>query len=204
LSTGTTGTRRTGWAGPSVAAGLAVIATVLVIGLFLWVDTGSPAPVVAAGSTLPATRAAVATSAGQTAVPTQSTPVDAGGSSLTSTAALTPPSTTGPVGSSKGGAARAAVDPQLAAKALKVLQAVDGTGKPPKGYQGGRAFQNDGRGGTALLPRRQLGGGVVTYLEYDVNPYRPGVNRGPQRLVLGSDRSAYVTGDHYVSWWQLR
>ncbi len=89
-------------------------------------------------------------------------------------------------------------------KARYVLAVVDATGEAPSGYVGGRQFMNDERGGTTALPRRDRGGRAVTYHEYDVNPRRSGVNRGPQRLVVGSDGSAYLTADHYVTWERLR
>jgi len=33
--------------------------------------------------------------------------------------------------------------------------------------------------------------------EYDRYPYTPGVRRGPDRIVIGSDGSRYFTSDHY-------
>ncbi len=44
----------------------------------------------------------------------------------------------------------------------------------------------------------------MEYHEYDVNPRRSGVNRGPQRLVVGDDGSAWYTADHYESWVRIR
>jgi guanyl-specific ribonuclease Sa len=90
------------------------------------------------------------------------------------------------------------------AKALVVLTIVDETGEPPAGYVGGRQFMNDGRGGTAPLPRYDASRRQIVYHEYDVNPHRSGVDRGPQRLVVGNDGSAWCTADHYVSWTRLR
>jgi guanyl-specific ribonuclease Sa len=91
----------------------------------------------------------------------------------------------------------------LRTKARGVLAVVDATGAAPKGYVGGRRFMNDGRGGTEPLPRTS-GGRTVVYHEYDVNPFREGVDRGAQRLVVGDDGSAYCTPDHYDSWIRLR
>jgi guanyl-specific ribonuclease Sa len=99
------------------------------------------------------------------------------------------------------------VDPRagdVRAKAEAVLAVLDRTGKAPQGYVGGRQFLNDGRGGTSPLPRTSAQGLSLRYTEYDVNPFRKGVNRGPQRLVVGSDGSAYVTADHYLTWFRLR
>jgi guanyl-specific ribonuclease Sa len=90
------------------------------------------------------------------------------------------------------------------AKVLTVLEVVDSTGQPPPGYVGGRRYFNDGRGGTATLPSIDAEGNPLQYKEYDVNPRRPGVNRGPQRLVVGADGSAFYTPDHYDSWTRVR
>ena len=91
----------------------------------------------------------------------------------------------------------------LRTKAEYVLSVIDATGQVPSGYVGGRQFMNDGRGGTTALPRTSSGS-AITYREYDVNPKVNGINRGPQRLIIGSDGSAYVTGDHYLTWGRLR
>jgi guanyl-specific ribonuclease Sa len=70
-------------------------------------------------------------------------------------------------------------------------------GKAPAGYKGGRTFMNDGRGGGQVLPQTDATGQRVSYREYDVNPFQSGVNRGPERIVIGSDGSAYYTSNHY-------
>ncbi|WP_245581263.1 ribonuclease domain-containing protein [Propionicicella superfundia] len=44
----------------------------------------------------------------------------------------------------------------------------------------------------------------VAYREWDVNPYTKGVNRGTERIVTGSDGSAYWTGDHYDTFLMFR
>jgi guanyl-specific ribonuclease Sa len=108
------------------------------------------------------------------------------------------PSSSSP--SSSSGSTRAAVP----ASVLSVLTVVEATGQPPRGYVGGRHFLNDGRGGTRLLPEADAQGRPVRYTEYDVHPHRPGVNRGPQRLVIGDDGSAYYTADHYETWTRIR
>jgi len=60
---------------------------------------------------------------------------------------------------------------------------------------GGRHFGNFER----RLPERDLQGRAIKYREWDVKPKRAGVNRGPERLVTGSDGSAWYTRDHYDS-----
>jgi guanyl-specific ribonuclease Sa len=77
---------------------------------------------------------------------------------------------------------------QIPAKAHAVLKAIqDRGGEPPSDYVGGRTFQNRER----RLPRGH-------YREYDVNPNRPGKNRGSERIVIERRTGkAYYTGDHY-------
>jgi guanyl-specific ribonuclease Sa len=133
-------------------------------------------------------------------------PVVTSGAGVTSGAAATsrPAVTADRTVSAPPPTAQPSAGAPVRAKALYVLGVVDATGQAPQGYVGGRQFLNDSRGGTTLLPRRDAAGAAVTYHEYDVNPRRPGVNRGPQRLVVGSDGSAWVTADHYVTWSRLR
>ncbi|MCA9192399.1 MAG: DUF4150 domain-containing protein [Planctomycetales bacterium] len=76
-------------------------------------------------------------------------------------------------------------------------------GAPPKGHKGGKTFENDGRMDKAtgkpgeILPKTDADGRPITYKEYDVNPYQKGVDRGPERIVIGSDGNAYYTSNHY-------
>jgi guanyl-specific ribonuclease Sa len=71
-------------------------------------------------------------------------------------------------------------------------------GEPPPGYVGGRTFYNDGRDGEQLLPTG------ISYREYDVNPHMKGQNRGAERLVIGSDGSAWFTANHYRTYTRIR
>jgi dienelactone hydrolase len=90
--------------------------------------------------------------------------------------------------------------PGVPAKVAKVLQHVDETATALDGYEGGRNFLNLEK----LLPEKDAQGRRLRYREWDVNPLKPGVNRGPERLVTGSDGSAYFTGDHYRSFKRIR
>jgi guanyl-specific ribonuclease Sa len=94
-------------------------------------------------------------------------------------------------------AAGSVEDAAVPANARSTLEQVRETGRAPAGYKGGGNFLNDGRGGGQVLPKVDASGKPITYREWDVNPYQKGVNRGSQRLVTGSDGSAYYTGDHY-------
>lgn len=77
--------------------------------------------------------------------------------------------------------------------ALDVLRYVRSNGTAPDGYVGGREFQNREK----RLPAKTTGGDRIRYSEWDVHPKVKGQNRGPERLVTGSDRSAWYTADHY-------
>jgi|SRR5262245_6096331 len=85
-------------------------------------------------------------------------------------------------------------------KVLKVLAHVDEHKEAMDGYEGGRSFGNFER----RLPQTDDKGRRIKYREWDVNPLRPGVNRGAERLVTGSDGSAYFTDDHYASFKKVR
>jgi guanyl-specific ribonuclease Sa len=105
---------------------------------------------------------------------------------------------------SKKGSAAAKDDLRLPkgvpAKVAKVLKYIDEHHKAPDGYEGGRTFGNFEK----LLPLKDDKGRSIKYHEWDVNPHKPGVNRGPERLVTGSDGSAHYTGDHYKSFKKIR
>ena len=88
-------------------------------------------------------------------------------------------------------------------KVLAVLDVIDRTDRAPAGYRGGTQFMNDGRDGGEVLPRTGADGKPVAYREWDVNPYT-GANRGTERLVTGSDGSAWYTNDHYDSFVRIR
>jgi dienelactone hydrolase/guanyl-specific ribonuclease Sa len=100
--------------------------------------------------------------------------------------------------------AKTAIAPKTPAgvpeKAMKVLEFVDKNGRAPDGYEGGRNFGNFEK----RLPERDGSGSRLRYREWDVNPLRQGVNRGAERLVTGSDGSAYYTSDHYNSFKKIR
>ena len=82
--------------------------------------------------------------------------------------------------------------PQQAWDTLEYLKTHNG--HPPENYKGGKLYENDGRNGGQKLPK-----GGEQYREYDIYPKRSGVGRGKERIVLGSDGSAWYTFDHYLS-----
>lgn len=85
-------------------------------------------------------------------------------------------------------------------KAIKMLAHVDQHADAPDGYEGGRTFGNFEK----RLPQSDAKARKIKYREWDVNPLKPGVNRGPERLVTGSDGSAYFTDDHYSTFKKIR
>jgi guanyl-specific ribonuclease Sa len=97
-----------------------------------------------------------------------------------------------------------AVPSGVGSNVQNTLDSVDQTGKAPTGQQGGREFMNDGRGGGQQLPQTDANGNPIKYQEWDVNAKQPGVNRGAERLVTGSDGSAYYTADHYQTFTKIR
>jgi guanyl-specific ribonuclease Sa len=88
-------------------------------------------------------------------------------------------------------------------KAEQALEAYD-EGVARAGYKRGSTFANDGRAGSEILPGADGAGNLVTYQEWDVDPLQKGVNRGSQRIVTGSDGSAYWTDDHYTTFTRIR
>jgi ribonuclease T1 len=87
---------------------------------------------------------------------------------------------------------------------LKTLTYIEKHHRAPDGYEGGRVFHNFGGGGEQALPRTDDNGKPVSYHEWDVHAKRTGVNRGAERLVTGSDGSAYYTSDHYRTFTKVR
>jgi ribonuclease T1 len=79
-------------------------------------------------------------------------------------------------------------DVEVPKKAWDVLAEVQRrNGEPPPGYVGGRTFGNREH----RLPRGR-------YREYDVNPKKPGKNRGTERIVIEERTGkAYYSRDHY-------
>lgn len=45
---------------------------------------------------------------------------------------------------------------------------------------------------------------ATSYKEWDINPYKYGQNKGTERIVTGSDGSAWYTPDHYKTWYQIQ
>jgi guanyl-specific ribonuclease Sa len=91
--------------------------------------------------------------------------------------------------------------PDAAKRVAEYAKRKNGAVQP--GYKGGRIFENDGRGGQTL-PTKDGSENIVTYREYDVNPYVPGQNRGSERVVIGDNGKAYYTKDHYSTFKEIK
>ncbi|MFE3446331.1 ribonuclease domain-containing protein [Nocardia sp. NPDC059180] len=94
--------------------------------------------------------------------------------------------------------------PGVPDRAYTTLREIDagrwpGSANSP-GTKGGDRFFN--RGGD--LPAKDAAGKAITYQEWDVNPKQPGRSRDAERIVTGSDGSAWYTGDHYETFTRMR
>ncbi len=72
--------------------------------------------------------------------------------------------------------------------------------KAPEGYVGGRNYQNRNK----ALPLKDERGNKIFYREWDVHPKVNGRNRGAERLVTGSNQTAYFTKDHYNTFIKIK
>ena len=84
-------------------------------------------------------------------------------------------------------------------KVLDVISHIRQYGSAPEGFVGGDRFGNYEK----RLPQRDADGRRIQYQKWDVNPKRKGKNRGPQRLVTGSDGRAWYTPDHYETFVEI-
>lgn len=89
-------------------------------------------------------------------------------------------------------------------RAFDTLAEIDDGGWPDSanapGTKGGLTWQN--RSGD--LPRDDVDGARIAYQEWDVNPKRRDQSRDAERIVTGSDGSAWYTDDHYTSFTRMR
>lgn len=83
----------------------------------------------------------------------------------------------------------------IPAEAVKILQYLRNQNwTPPRGYKGGRVFQNrEGK-----LPA------CGNYREYDIHPYVKGQNRGSEHIVVDINTGrAWYTPDHYQTFIEI-
>ena len=89
------------------------------------------------------------------------------------------------------------VPPSSQPKTVDDVIATATIGAAPPGFEGGRPWGlTPGRPGDAYLPQWK-GSSQISYREYDVTYRQWYVNRGPRRVVVGSDGRKFYTDDHY-------
>lgn len=93
---------------------------------------------------------------------------------------------------------------KIPTRARDTLRHIDRTGYPPKGVEGGRTYKNDGRQGSQILPPRTRSGKPIKYQEWDVSLPKNKGGRGKERLITGSDGSAWYSNDHYLNCTRIR
>jgi len=91
---------------------------------------------------------------------------------------------------------------EIPATVAPVLRAIDETGQAPPGTLGGRPYENQARRGEQPLPRVDREGDPIAYRTWDVRPEARG--RGAERIVTGSDGSAYYTPDDFRTFATIR
>ncbi|BCK58460.1 ribonuclease domain-containing protein [Nocardia wallacei] len=126
---------------------------------------------------------------------------DSGSGSGQSVAASATAKPTAKADSSTSAPTRVAGVPERAYRTLVEIDAgrwPDSAGAP--GTKGGDQWMN--REGT--LARTDSSGKAIAYKEWDVNPKKRGQTRDAERIVTGSDGSAYYTGDHYETFTRMR
>ncbi len=72
------------------------------------------------------------------------------------------------------------------------------------GTKGGGSFQNVTPSGQHPLPTTEASGKPITYQEWDVNPKPAGQDRDTERVITGTDGSAWYTTDHYDTIHRIR
>jgi ribonuclease T1 len=82
----------------------------------------------------------------------------------------------------------------------ETLEYIEKHDKAPQDFVGGREFQNREK----RLPKEDARQQTIRYREWDVHPKVSGQNRGPERLITGSDQSAWYTRDHYSHFAKLK
>ncbi|MFF0542702.1 ribonuclease domain-containing protein [Nocardia thailandica] len=68
------------------------------------------------------------------------------------------------------------------------------------GTKGGEQWMNRDR----TLPATDAAGKAVRYQEWDVNPKQRNRSRDAERIVTGSDGTAWYTADHYETFTRMR
>lgn len=115
-----------------------------------------------------------------------------------------PPATSEPTRGPPAASASAAPVAGVPERAYATLAEIDAGRWPDSanapGTKGGDRFMNR----ESALPAKDSAGRTVTYQEWDVNPKQRNRSRDAERIVTGSDGSAWYTGDHYETFTRMR
>ncbi|CAM3878618.1 MULTISPECIES: ribonuclease domain-containing protein [Tsukamurella] len=121
----------------------------------------------------------------------------------TSAAAKAPSGASRSVTAKPGAPSRSAANTAVPQRVSDTLAKIDAGTWPPKdgsGTQGGRNFGNFEK----RLPATGADGKKVRYTEWDVNIKKPNRGRDAERIITGSDGSAWYTLDHYETFTRIR
>ncbi|MDH3007217.1 MULTISPECIES: ribonuclease domain-containing protein [Gordonia] len=179
------------------AAAFVVIALVFAITWFINSGSDSGADESVTAGSASSKSSTVRTSAGKTTAATSTT--------AESTARNTTSETTAPKSSrTRTSTAKTPAPAAAPAHVTRTLALID-AGEWPEaarapGTKGGITFRNNER----RLPATDADGRRVAYREWDVNPKEPGRSRDAERIVTGSDGTAWYTADHYRSFILIR
>lgn len=105
-----------------------------------------------------------------------------------------------PAAAVAGAAAPSASVPRRVGATLAKVDAGDWPPLGDNGTRGGRHFGNF----ESRLPETAASGKRIKYTEWDVNVKKPGRGRDAERIVTGSDGSAWYTLDHYETFTRIR
>ena len=97
-----------------------------------------------------------------------------------------------------------AIPTPVPVEAMQILAHVRATGQALPGYEGGRRFGNYASDGEQKLPVTDALGSRIHYREWDIHPRLTGQDRGPERLVTGSDGRAWFTANHYGTFTEVQ
>lgn len=95
------------------------------------------------------------------------------------------------------------VNASVPQRAWETLARIDAGEWPPNdgsGTKGGGVWSNREHN----LPASDASGAPITYREWDVNIKQSGQNRDAERIVTGTDTSAWYTADHYATFTRMR
>ena len=174
---------------------VAFVVIALVFAITWFINSGGDSGADESSSAVSSKSSTVRTSAVKTTTPTSTARKSTASKSTTPKPAAR---------SSKKKTSTAPATAAVPARVTRTLTLID-AGEWPEaarapGTKGGITFRNNER----RLPVTDADGRRVAYREWDVNPKEPGRSRDAERIVTGSDGTAWYTADHYRSFILIR